>query len=94
MESQVIIPSSPSDREKIKAVITDINDCLVGIAAKKDYIKEAKAALKEKYELTPKSITLMIKLYNTDTATEHFAEQDELACLYEAIFTQSENDES
>lgn len=76
----------PSDCKKVAAVIKDIDNALMMIQAKKDYIKEAKKALKEDYELTPKSIQLMIQLYHKQSAEQHFEEQEELHELYNKLF--------
>jgi len=81
----VNIPDT-SDAKRVAAVIKDIDSSLMMIQSKKDYIKEAKKALKEDYELTPKSIQLMIQLYHKQTADNHFEEQDELHELYSVLF--------
>ena len=83
--SFVNIPDS-ADAQKIAAVIKDIDDALMMIRAKQDYIKEAKKAMKEDYDLTPKSIALMIRLYHSQEANKHFEEQSELSELYDTLF--------
>lgn len=82
------------DAERVAAVIKDIDNALMMIKAKQDYIKEAKKGLKEGYDLTPKSIALMIKLYHNQEADKHFQEQDELHDLYEALFPSKTDGES
>lgn len=83
--SFVNIPD-PDDAKRVAGVIKDIDNALMMIQAKKDYIKEAKKALKEDYDLTPKSIQLMIQLYHKQSADQHFEEQEELQELYTTLF--------
>jgi len=92
--SFVNIPDK-SDAEKVAGVIKEIDNALLMIQAKRDYIKEAKKALKEDFELTPKSIQTMIQLYHKQNAEDHFQEQDELHDLYHTLFPtkQSEGDD-
>lgn len=82
------------DYKDVAAVIDDICNTVHMIDAKREYIKEAKLALKEKYDLTPSEITLMVKLHTTQTATEHFHAQFELQELYGNIFPTSKESES
>lgn len=85
----VFIPDK-SDAEKVSAIIKDIDNALLMIQSKQDYIKETKKALKDDYGLTPKSIQLMIKLYHKQNAESHFEEQDELHELYQTLFPSKE----
>ena len=83
--SFVNIPDK-SDAEKVAGVIKEIDNALMMIAAKRDYIKEAKKALKDDFELTPKSIQTMIQRYHKQDAEGHFQEQEELHDLYYTLF--------
>lgn len=83
-----------SDAERVAAVIKDIDNCLMMIKSKQDYIKEAKKGLKEDYDLTPASIALMIKLYHKQEADKHFQEQDELHILYNTLFPSKDDGDS
>ncbi len=74
------------DAKNVAAVIKDIDNALLMIQSKRDYIKEAKKALKDDYDLTPASIALMIKLYHKQEADKHFDTQDELRELYDTLF--------
>lgn len=91
--SYVIIPNK-QDAAKVAGVIKEIDNALMMIAAKKDYIKDAKKALKEEYEMTPKSIQTMIQLFHKGNATEHFTEQNELSDLYDELFPSKNVEES
>lgn len=80
-----LLPTAP-DCEKISKVIEDISDTMVMIEAKRDYISEAKKALKEKYDIPAKQITLMIKLYHADNADSHFSEVQTSEEFYDKLF--------
>lgn len=81
----VVIPDA-DDAKKVAAIIKDIDNALMMIQAKKDYIKETKKALKDDYGLTPKSIQTMIQLYHKQSADKYFKEQEELEDLYDKLF--------
>lgn len=81
------------DAETVSAVIKDIDNALMMIKSKQDYIKEAKKALKDGYDLTAGSITLMIKLYHKQGADKHFAEQEEMHELYDTLFPNKDGGE-
>lgn len=82
-----IIPTGP-DCEKISKVIEDISDTMTMVEAKNDYIKEAKKALKEKYNVPAKQISLMIKLCHNSSADQYFAEAEDSEEFYDKLFNQ------
>lgn len=86
MTANYIVMPDKQDAERINKVIREIDNCLLQIQAHKDYIKEAKKALKDDYQLTPSAIALMIKLYHKNSAEEYFKTQEELNDLYDTIF--------
>lgn len=83
----------PNDEAKIAGVIKEISHAMEIIALKRGFISDAKKALKEDYELTPKSITNMIKLYHNQNADAYFEEQEELQELFDRVFNKDEDDE-
>lgn len=87
----IIIPTNPADVKSIAAVITDISDSMTLIEAKKDYIKEAKKALKEKHDLDLATISHMIQLYHKQNAEEHFEIQEDRHDLYNSLFNRIDN---
>lgn len=91
--TKVYIPSNPEDLKAIAGVIDDICNARTMIAAKNDYIKEAKKALKEKYKLDNKAISLMITLRDKENAEDYFETQDELHTLYQKLFELNQDGE-
>lgn len=86
------IPSDPKDREKIAAVFKDMSQQLVKCEATKEYVKDAKKALKEEFEIPANVINTMFRVYHADNAASHFEEQREMEALYDALFEEP-NDE-
>lgn len=82
-----IIPTGP-DCEKIAKVIEDISDTMTIMEAKGDYIKEAKAVLKKKYNVPAKQITLMIKLCHNSSADKFFSDTEDSEVFYDKLFNQ------
>ena len=82
------IPSNPKDAERIAGVIKEISNSMTRIEGEREYIKEAKKSLKEDWDLPPKVINLMVKLYHQQNADEYFEEQDEISTLYSTLFEQ------
>lgn len=80
------VPTDPEDLRKIGAVIKDICDQKLKIDAMNDYIKEAKKALKEDWDLPASAIGRLIKLYYEQSADEYFESQRELENLYDSLF--------
>ena len=80
------LPDDPKEQEKIAGVIKDISNAMPMIEAKRDYIKEAKKALKEDHELPSDAITLMVKLYHAQSNKEYFEKQEDMEALYDSLF--------
>lgn len=92
MTGQLYIPTNPEDAKKIAAVIEDISNAMTMIEAKRDYIKEAKKALKDDWELPLDVIGTMIKLYHAQSSAEYFSKQDDMEALYETLFKMNQGD--
>jgi len=85
-DTQNIIPSSPEDKQKLSAVIVDISNAMTMIEAKRDYIKEAKKALKEDFELSAKQLTKIIKMYHEQSYQKEFEEVTDTFDMYVELF--------
>lgn len=86
MTGQIYIPSNPADAAKIAAVIEDISNAMTMVEAKRDYIKEAKKALKDDWDIPLDAIGTMIRLYHAQTSAEYFSKQEDLEALYDTLF--------
>lgn len=82
---QVVVPSSPEDRKKIKKVMQEVSDIKTMIEANRDTIKEAIKALSEEYELPVKFLNKMAKTYHAQTYDKEVSEHDDFQALYEQV---------
>ena len=67
-----------------------MSDTKTKIEAMNDYIKEAKKALKEDYDMPTSVVNTLLKLYHAQKANSYFEEQSEIEALYESVFERGE----
>ncbi len=81
----MIVPSSATDRTKLKNMLTEITHCLARMDAEREAKKEIAAEIKKQFELPPKVINklagAMYKHNYSDLQEENDAFQD----LYEIL---------
>lgn len=80
------IPSDPKSREAIAKVFKDMSHQLTKCEGIKDYVKDAKKAIKEEYEIPMSVINRLFNLYHKDNAQSYFDEQRDTETLYEVLF--------
>jgi hypothetical protein len=81
----VIIPSSPEDREKIRRVLRTVSDSMTRIEAEKDLIKDEIGALVEDFEIPRKFLNKMARTFHRQNFKDIVDEQDDFATLYETV---------
>lgn len=89
--SVLYIPTDPKDIERISGVIRDMSDVKTKMEAMAEYLKDAKKALKEDFDMPLSVINTLFKLYHAQKANTYFEEQSEIEALYESLFDK-END--
>ena len=89
----VVIPSSPEDRKKIKNALQEISDSMTRMASERDLIKDIKKMLHDDYELPRKYVSKMAKVYHAQSFDAEVAEADNFATLYETITGQKPNED-
>jgi hypothetical protein len=82
--SEVIIPSSPTDKQRIKDAMVEISNAMTRIEAERDFIKDAVAALEEDVGVPKKYIRKMAKIYHKQNLNEVRGEMDDVEALYES----------
>ena len=82
---QVIIPSNPADREKIRRVMRTVSESMTRIEAEKDLIKDEIAALAEEFEIPKKFLNRMARTYHRQNFKDVVDEQEDFEKLYETI---------
>ena len=84
------IPSDPKEREKIAKVFKDMSNQLLKCESMKEYVKEAKKAIKEEYDIPLSVINRIFNLYHKDNAETYFEEQRETEAFYSILFDDQE----
>lgn len=82
---EIVVPSSPADREAIFAVIKEMSNSLTRQESEVDYRKDAIADLSEKYEIDKKYIRQLLVDFHKDRFEEKSDERVQYESLYEAI---------
>lgn len=85
---EIVIPSSPADREAIFAVIKELSNSLTRQEGEVDYRKEALKELSEKYEIDKKYLRQLLVDFHKDRFEEKSDERVQYEGLYEAIIPQ------
>lgn len=83
--ANIVLPSTPSDRQKIKNAIIEGANSMVRIDAEKDAIKAICDSLKEDYELPPAIVKQMINVYHKQNLTEVANKTETLVDMYEEL---------
>lgn len=92
-DDNVVIPSSPADRQKLKAMITEITLCMQKKKDQSDAIKDIVATVSKDFNIPKKHITKMAKVWFNRDYTKVQAEQADFETLYEAILESPKKDE-
>ena len=83
--SNIIVPSSPADRQKLKLALEQITDAMARMDAEKDHIKEVITMIKETFELDPKYIRKMAKTMYDRSFADLQKENEDFELLYESV---------
>jgi vacuolar-type H+-ATPase subunit D/Vma8 len=83
--SNVIIPSSPEDRKKIRGALEEISNSLTRIEAERELIKEILQDVEDKFELPKKYTRKVAKIFHKQNFAEVKTEQEDLETIYETV---------
>ena len=83
--SNIIVPSSPEDRKKIKDALIEISTSLTRVEAERDLIKDILAEVEDKFELPKKYTRKLARIYHKQNYAEIRQEQDDVETLYETV---------
>lgn len=90
--NELVLPSSPADRAKIKAAMIECSGAMTRIESEKDYIKEAVAELAEEYEVPKKLLNKLLRVYHKSSKDQVLAEAEQMDVAYSAIFENTKGD--
>lgn len=83
--ANVIIPSSPDDRQKIKGALEEFSNSLTRIEAEQDLQKEILKGLEEDYDLPKKYMRKVARVFHKQNLNEFKADAMEVEDIYESI---------
>ncbi len=83
--SNVIIPSSPDDRKKIRGALEEISNSLTRIEAERSLIKEILQDVEDNFELPKKYTRKVAKIFHKQNFAEVKTEQEDLETIYETV---------
>ena len=83
--SNIIIPSSPDDRKKIRGALEEISNSLTRIEAERSLIKEILQDVEDKFELPKKYTRKVAKIFHKQNFAEVKTEQEDLETIYETV---------
>lgn len=84
-ETNVIIPSSPADRQKIKLMITEMTHCMQRIADERSALKDITDEVSKQFNIPKKHVTKLAKTWFKRDFANVRAEQEDFETLYETI---------
>jgi uncharacterized protein (DUF342 family) len=77
--------SNPADRKGVYDAIVEISNSMTRIEAERDLISETLKEVKDKYELPPKYVRTLAKIYHKQNFQQVKDEQAEVEELYESL---------
>ena len=84
--NNLIIPSSPADRLKIRNSMAEVSNAYARIEGERAYIKEAIDLLAEDFELPKKYLRKVATAYHKQNIAETSEVADDVETLYDAVF--------
>jgi|TARA_B110000977_G_C11008201_1_gene466615 hypothetical protein len=85
--NNLIIPSSPTDRQAIRSAMKEISNSMVRTEGERDYIKETIDDLSDKFDLPKKYLKKVASAYHKQNIAETTEVADDVETLYEALFS-------
>lgn len=86
--SNVIIPSNPSDRVKLREAISEGVNSHIRMDSEREHLKSLIADIHEKFGLPKKLVARLIKTHHKRDKDEQVAATEEFQLVYETILEQ------
>lgn len=81
----LIIPSSPADREKLFKVIKECSGSLARVDGERTYIKESIGSISKELNLPKRIVNKLLKVYHKQNFDEEIVVNDQFQTLYETV---------
>lgn len=83
--SNIILPSSDSDKQRIKGCMEEISNSYTRMEAERSFIKEAIESLAEDVDIPKKYLSKMARIYHKQNLSEVSGEMEAVEALYETV---------
>lgn len=83
--SNVIIPSSPTDRKKVMNALQEYSNSMARIEAEKDHLKGILDKLQDEFDLPKKYMRKVAVIHHKQNLTEVVGEVSDIEDIYESI---------
>ena len=81
----VVLPSNPEDRKRIKDALQEISDSFTRIEGERDAIKDIVNFVNEEFDLPKKYVSKMARVYHKQSFDKEVGEAEDFAALYETV---------
>lgn len=85
--SNVIIPSSPEDKKRIKDCVIEIANAKTMIDAQRDFIRDAINSCVDEVEVDKKHLRKMAEIYHKQNLLEVVGAVEDVEALYESVMS-------
>lgn len=93
-EKQVVIPSDPASREKIKKMVIEISNEMAVIEGHRGVIKDTIDVVAEEFELPKKFVRKMAVAYHRQNFGKQKAEFEDFEELYGAVVEKPQGEDA
>jgi hypothetical protein len=83
---EFVMPSNPSDIQKIENAVKEASNSLIRIEAERDLIKDIKERMQDELGIPAKKLQELIKIYHKQNYSEVVGKFEETSELYEKVF--------
>lgn len=80
--SNVVLPSSPADRQKIKDAMQEISNSMTRIEGERGYIVDTVKEICKTYQLPNRAFRKLVTVYHKQNFNEECASHEEFEALY------------
>ena len=88
--ANIILPSSPADRKRIKDCMDEISSSFLRVEAERDFVKEALASLEDDVGIPKKYLSKMARIYHKQNLSEIVSEIEEIEALIDIVSQQED----
>jgi hypothetical protein len=83
--SNIILPSSDSDKDRIRGCMEEVSNAYTRMEAEREFIKEAINALADDVDIPKKYLNKMARIFHKQNLSEAVGEMEDVEALYETV---------